>query len=248
MNLFAHRKLIRKFGLVLGLVLAHCLAFLAQQPRATPSSKNIFEDDRIKVKIPERWSVHPATETVTGDRIYEQPIGAVLAKGPFRLYLLTHHGQASGIVGGRFAEIVQYVSPWIDMNDSPWPSCPSEIQVVETAVNDKLFRRDLYFDTTHASKKALAECGNPASKQVLWYGSYFIEPCPTKDCGGGFFLSHQFQSGKPWPDGSGISEDEMTYALTYDTKTPNALPTKSDPELRAALKEVNAIVSSIVYK
>jgi hypothetical protein len=40
----------------------------------------------------------------------------------------------------------------------------------------------------------------------------------------------------------------MTYALTYDTTTPNALPMKGDPELRKVLRETNEIVSSIVYK
>ncbi|MGA7218810.1 MAG: hypothetical protein WBX38_10870 [Candidatus Sulfotelmatobacter sp.] len=232
MNVCFLRGGIAKSSIIgLGLLLAVGLAPARPQQRAQVPPKNIFEDDRIAVRVPTGWSVHPATETVTGDRTYEQPIGAVLAKGRFRLYLLTHHGQASGIVGGRFAEIVQYVSPWINISDSPWLPCPSETREVETAVSDKLSRRDLYFDTTHASKKALADCGDPKSKGVLWYGSYFIDPCPAKDCGGGFFLNHQALAGKPSQDGSTISEEQMTYALTYDTKMPNKLPARSNRAL-----------------
>ncbi len=249
MNLSFLRGGIAKSPIIgLALLLAVGLASARPQQRTQVPSKNIFEDDRIAVRIPAGWSVQPATETVTGNRTFQQPIGALLTKGRYKLYLLTHHGQASGITGGRFAEIVEYVSPWMDMSDSPWLPCPSEIQGTETVANDKLSRIDLYFDTSHAGKKGLADCGDPIVRGVLWYGSYFIEPCPAKDCGGDFFLSHQAQSGKLSQGGSTISEEQMTYALTYDTKMPNKLPARSNPELQAVLREVNAIVSSIVYK
>ena len=223
-----------------------------QPPHKT--SQSVFEDDRIRVGIPAGWSVQPATETVTGDRTYQLPIGALFTKGRYKLYLLSHHGQASGIEGGRFSEVVEYISPWIDMSESPWLPCPP--QAYETVANDKLSRTDLYFDTTHASKKALVDCGKPTVKGALWYGSYFVETCQAKDspraCGG-FFLTYQDLSGKPPQDrvvdGSTLSDEwQMTYALTYDTTTPNALPMKGDPELRKVLREASEIVSSIVYK
>jgi hypothetical protein len=40
----------------------------------------------------------------------------------------------------------------------------------------------------------------------------------------------------------------MVYALTLDTKTPDALPMKNDPALQAVLREASGIVRSIVYK
>ena len=93
-----------------------------QPPHKT--SQSVFEDDRIRVGIPAGWSVQPATETVTGDRTYQLPIGALFTKGRYKLYLPSHHGQASGIEGGRFSEVVEYISPWIDMSESPWLPCP----------------------------------------------------------------------------------------------------------------------------
>jgi hypothetical protein len=217
----------------------------APQPK-DKGSQNVFEDDRIRVGIPSGWSVQPATETVTGEKTYQSPIGALFTKDHYKLYLLSHHGQASGVEGGRFSEVVEYVSPWIDMSESPWLPCPS--QGSEAVTNNKLSRMDLYFDTSHVSKKALADCGNPTVKGALWYGSYFSETCQAEDspnaCGG-FFLTYQDLSGKPPQDSN---EWQMTYALTYDTATPNALPMKGDSELRRVLQEANEIVSSIVYK
>jgi hypothetical protein len=81
--------------------------------------------------------------------------------------LLSHQQQASGIEGGRFSEVVQYVSPWIDMSESPWLQCPPEMQGSEAVANTKLTREDFYFDTAHATKKALADCGKPRVKGTL---------------------------------------------------------------------------------
>ena len=220
----------------------------------TPQS--LFEDDRIRVEIPAGWSVQPATEHVSGDKPFELPIGALLTKGKYRLFLLSHQEQASGIEGGRFSEVVQYISPWINMSESPWLPCPSEIQGSEAVTDNKLTRQDLYFDTAHASKKALADCGNPSVKGTLWYGSYFVETCHGKDtpraCGS-FFLTYEDLSGKnPQPrtvNGSTPNDEwQMVYAMTLDTKTPNTLPMKNDPGLLAVLREASLIVGSIVYK
>jgi hypothetical protein len=216
----------------------------------------VFEDDRIRVEIPAGWSVQTATEHVSGDKPFELPIGALLTKGKYRLYLLSHQQQASGIEGGRFSEVVQYVSPWIDMSELPWLSCPTEMPGSEVVTHTKLTREDFYFNTAHANKKALADCGNPRIKGTLWYGSYFVETCVGKNtpfaCGG-FFLTYEDLSGsQPQPRTvNGVTasdESQMVYAITFDTKTPDTLPRKGDPSLRAVLKEAHGIVGSIVYK
>jgi hypothetical protein len=218
------------------------------------ASQKFFKDDRIRVAIPSGWSLHTATEHVSGDKPFELPIGALLTKGKYRIYLLTHQSQASGIEGGRFSEIVNYVSPWIDMSESSWPPCsPLASEAVATRT---LSRDDFYFDTTHSDPKAISDCGNPRVKGTLWYGSYFVETCRGKDiprtCGG-FFLIYQDLSGKP-PKSRTVhgstseNEWEMVYTITYDTATPDALPKKNDPRLQAVLKEANQIVESIVYK
>jgi len=182
---------------------------------------------------------------VSGDKSVELPIGALLTKGKYRLYLLTHQEQVSGIEGGRFAEVVQYISPWMNMSESPWLPCPSETQGSEAVVDNNLTRQDLYFDTTHATKKALADCGNPSVRGTLWYGSYFVEACHGRDtprtCGSFFLRYHDLSGKSPQPrtvNGSTLSDEwQMVYAITLDTETPDALPTKDDPSLLTALRK-----------
>ena len=235
------------------LLLGAALASLPNSP--AQAGRHIFEDDRIRVEIPAGWSIHTATEHVRGDQPFELPIGALLTKGKYRIYLLTHKQQASGIEGGRFSEVVNYVSPWIDMSESPWLPCPSELHAEESS-GKTLAREDFYFDTKHASAKDLSDIGNPTIQGTLWYGSYFVETCRGKDiprtCGG-FFLIYQDLSGKPprprTVHGSTIeSEWQMVYSVTYDTTAPNALPKKNDSQLQTVLKEADQIVASIVYK
>lgn len=218
--------------------------------------QNVFEDDRIRVEIPAGWSVRTATTHVIGDRSFELPIGALLTKGKYKLYLLSHQGQASGIRGGRFSEVVHYISPWVDMSESA--DCPiiSRTHNYDSVATNRLTRQDLYFDTIHANRKALVDCGSPAVKGTLWYGSYFFETCKSKDtppdCGGGFFLTYQDLSGKPprprTVNGSTGIDYQMVYAITFDTKKPDDLPMKGDPNLGATLREASGIVRSIVYK
>jgi len=82
------------------------------------------------------------------------------------------------------------------MSESPWLPCPPEMQGSEAVANTKLTREDFYFDTAHATKKALADCGKPRVKGTLWYGSYFVETCVGKDtpfaCGGFFSRMRTF--------------------------------------------------------
>jgi hypothetical protein len=131
--------------------------------------QSVFEDDRIRVEIPAGWSFQPATEHVGGDTSFELPIGALLTKGKYRLYLLSHEEQASGIEGGRFSEGVQYISPWIDMSESPWLPCHSEIQGSEAVTNSKLTRQDLYFARRMRARRRSRTAATPVSK--LRYGT-----------------------------------------------------------------------------
>ncbi len=234
--------------LVLAVVTSATVSQVAECQVERSSHYPMFEDDRIRVAVPRGWSVQDATEHVGGNKPFDRTIGALLTKGNYRLYLLTHKGQASGIEGGRFSEVVEYVSPWIDMSEGPWLPCPFEIQGSAAVTGTKLTRKDLYFDTAHASKKSLADCGNANVKGTLWYGSYFVETCREKDtprgCDG-FFLTYKDLSGKP---PRAMEDWQMVYTISFDTNSPDTLPTRGDPVLRAVLREANRIVGSIAYK
>lgn len=222
-------------------------------PHPKPESIRRFENDRVRVEVPEGWSARAITIDVSGDKPFKYPIGAVFTKGKYRLFLVTHDQQASGIIGGRFAEIVEYVSPWLNKDDYPYLCLTKDSKAT---VSRKLSRVDRFFNTIRASSEIVANCGDPDVKGNLWYGSYFLETCNEKDprsfCGG-FFLEYQSFSGRAAKDRTvnGVTmtaENEMVYALTYDTTTPNELPFEDDPSLRVALREATQIVSTVVYK
>jgi hypothetical protein len=166
--------------------------------------------------------------------------------------LISHTGQASGIIGGRFTEWSPYVCPWI--KNEGWISCPFE--ATKTVTSDTLTRNDLYFDARHARRKAREDCANPTVKAVLWYGSYFSETChdrAPRTCGGSGFLEYEDLSGKPPQprvvNGSQfVSEPQMIFSVTYETNTPDELPRKDDHELQQVLREADRIVKSIQYK
>jgi hypothetical protein len=155
---------------------------------------------------------------------------------------------ASGVDGGRFVEIAQYVAPWIDMSEPGM--CVAFLQRKTTLVTGKLSRNDLYFDTVHAVKNALQQCGNPEGKGVFWYGSYFSERCPRKlhdweECGG-YFLGHNRVAGKQETPSTGFGM--MTFTVSYKTDDPDLLPKRGYPDLDKILKEATGIVQRITYK
>ena len=149
-----------------------------QRPRAT-QSPNVYEDDRIRVSHP-RW-----LDSLETDRNLHRPFagtsktdivpGALLTKGKYKLYLLTHHGQASGVEGGRFGEISSIrralgSTPTIRAIGTSIPKQPK--------VTAKLSRVDNYlrYGASHRSrsrKTTPKNCGAPPATGVFWYGSYF---------------------------------------------------------------------------
>jgi hypothetical protein len=237
----------------------------AQSPAAssaTPASApspTVYEDDRIRVVIPDGWTLSKPSATfttLTGDSVTkdtETVPGALLTKGKYKLYLLAHHGQASGVQGGRFGEISAYVAPWLDTNST----CVWYIHPETTKVTGKLSRVDNYYDTAHPAVQITKDerpvnCGAPSAPGVFWYGSYFQQTCPAlaktpedTDCGGYFLF---------YPDLIGEHADnmaasaEMTFSLSYDTTDPTASPRQGDANLQEMLDEASAIVKSITYK
>jgi hypothetical protein len=226
----------------------------SQSPAA--QSPNVYEDDRISVAIPDGWTLSKPTgvfTTVAGVSSTQIVPGALLTKGKYKLFLLTHHGQASGVQGGRFGEISDYVSPWLDANST----CASYIHPAQTKITAKLSRVDNFYDTAHpdvqfTAPKRPRKCGAPSAPGVFWYGSYFQQTCPAlanspedTDCGG-YFLYFPDLEGKRATEMD--ASTEMTFSLTYDTTNPTTVPRQGDASLQQMLDEASAIVKSIIYK
>jgi hypothetical protein len=217
-----------------------------QECAAPPTSPASFEDDWIKVTAPDGWS---SCQPVDRHSARQPMAGTLFKKGDFELYLITHTGHASPVEGGRFVEIAPLLSPWLDLSDAP--DCGLHTQGQITKLSRRLSRVDVYFDAIHADANALQACGNPETRKVFWFGSYFEENCPprgripsTDECGG-YFIGHPRIAGKSGPS---ISQGMMTYTLTFHTNDPDYLPSRGDSELNEILKEATSIVLHIHYK
>jgi hypothetical protein len=203
-----------------------------------------YSDTRISAQVPDDW-------TVAIDRVYAGPgrlfvRSAVLRHGQDILRLCTACKQASGIVGGRYNEIVWMVQPWFRSDPAVKPSPCGKQET--TSVSKLLVRRDFRF--RHVPGRVYSDdyddCGVSKTDATVWYGSYFAErgPKPIRSgeaCGGPFldlgWLTHE----KP-------DSDEMAFALTADAAGPDGMPPRNEPELRRVLREASAIVASVRYR
>lgn len=215
------------------------LCVAASQRLASTVSPGAFEDDRIHVAIPSGWTAQQVTVLTEGDQRVPIRLGEVLSQGKYRLYLLTHYGQTSGILGGRFGEIAGYVAPWIQ-SDDPW-DCFDVLESNVTRVTNSLSRVDLYlppkanFSAQNDSCKYLRS----PRKRPVWSGSFFT--LRSEGVKGGFFLSFPLGQRQIHPG------REMVFTATFDANHANDLPARGDPHLEEFLHQASAVVRSIQY-
>lgn len=236
---FTTRLLGRMLVFAVPAIVGLCLA--AAQSSTSSDSSSFFQDDRIRVIVPPEWTAKEVTVTTEGDQHIPIRVGEVLSRGKYRVYLLTHYGQASGIEGGRFGEIAYYVAPWIH-TDSPW-GCFDALQQSTAPVTNLLSRVDLYFDSSSPIRSGWPTCRrlHGPTHQPVWFGSYF-SPRYDHLVKYGFFLS--FPLGQTEPD----QDHEMAFTATVDAENANQLPFMSDSGLQAFLHEASAIIRSIKYR
>lgn len=211
--------------------------FNDQSGNLRPSIRGqVYKDDKISVQVPASWQVSILRWANT------PRMGAELRKGNYILRLCTGCGQASGVVGGRFAEIAGLVQPWARA-DEPSPPCGTEQR---TPVTGKMERVDFWFrrDPDHEVSDANRFCQQPETTDTVWYGSYFAERCSDAgqqayaECGG-FFLH------RAWLTKKTEDIDEMAFGLTYETSDLDRLPRRNDLKLQEILDEAAAIVRSV---
>ncbi len=215
--------------------------------RPCSSSQRACDDDRISVVVSSRWSqISTANQAIVENWQCKAPSGVAFSDGTYALYLLTHAGQTSGIIGGRFLEIADVVAPWSNLEVD---GCPTT--EVRTRVTDALSRVDLYFDSRRATQDVLDLCGHPSVKAVLWYGSYFSQNCSpsrTDDCEGGYFLSYRSLANTHFePELCTLDACQMVFTLTFRTSNPDNLPHKGDRRLQKFLNEASEAVRTIKY-
>lgn len=206
------------------------------KPAATGS---VFENDFIKVTIPEGWRLTEATTTLQ-DQIYDKNTGKTtkvgkpqttkngavnITKGNYILYINPNAGQASGIEGGRFNEIAGG-APSADavVIDRPSPPCGEAVVGANFA---GFVRKDLFVSSAHKQEY----CTAPKSGKTVWYFSYITDAC------GGYF--NYYRTG-----------ETPAYVITmaYNSKNLENLPEKGSTGLTSALGEMTDILHTLELK
>lgn len=142
-----------------------------------------------------------------------------LEKGKYRLTINPVFTHASGIVGGRFSEIVEGMESLVAVTRNvDQPASGSECaQYDALVVTNEISLGNLYTD----SSKTGNECVFPASGLPVWFGSSFSGNGP---------------------------ESEYTITLSYDTEDVNLLPRKGSPGLKQVFAEVVAMLKTLRLK
>jgi len=202
-----------------------------------PTSPKVFEDDEVKIPIPAGWMIargdHPAV-AIAGAKGE-----LLLSRNNYTLALAYDTEQVSGIIGGRFIEVLRI--PWLDTGDA-W-DCSLLLGSYPQPASRTLMFINTFFPTGSPEvrekcgiKKALSYWTNEGgTKQIVGEQRWFAGSFTTAE-GGWFFQS------------DGTNCGQKAYTLTSKAKTPEELPLPDDADLRKTITEAIDIVNSIHYK
>jgi hypothetical protein len=213
--------------------------------------QSFFENVELKLQIPPGWSIAipdydsrskaefpPMTSSIALTGL-DPRSGLVLTKRAYTLVLAYETGHASGISGGRFAEILRI--PWLD--DGEDGACTDKFQVRNQPVDRTLTFTNLILE--QGDPTVLNECGFPdklAGKQRggrrknsavrnRWFAGFFGTATP------GWFIESNNE----------YCADKAYFMVSAATD-PNQLPFVDDPKLKKIIDEAIEIVASIRYK
>lgn len=206
------------FGIVLIAAACNKQAAVSLTPAPAPNpadQASVYETGYMKVSIPAGWKATAAGKNSSAVNI---------AKGNYILYINTQAGQASGVEGGRFAEIAMG-APSAEAVVTEWPNnCGKE--EVQAAYTDHS-RVDLYVNK--ADKQP--GCAAPANGSTVWYFSYIN----GKDKA---YFNYYSKIGP-----TGVVGYVIT--MSYQAKDVNKLPVKGNAELNTMLSEMTSIAKSL---
>lgn len=186
---------------------------------ATPTPPgSTFKSDHLIVNKPVGW---------TADPVSNNPDAVNMSKDNYILYINANASQASGVTGGRFAEIAQG-APSADTVIQTWPSDPCAPAAFTPATSyGKLFtqRADLY--VSNSSKSPV--CKAPSDGSTAWYFSYLT--------GSKGYYFNDYTAGQ---------NPAFVATMSYKTSDVNSLPKKDSPALKSMLDEMTSIASTAV--
>ena len=199
-----------------------------------------YEDDEVKIPIPTGWMVATGNDPAVTAYVNQANSGLLLASNNgYRLALSYRAGQVSGVLGGRFIEVLRI--PWLTV-DETW-DCSLQIGSYPQPAGRALIFKNIFLPTKDPEvrqkcgiKKDSSHPTNAAGARLIageerWFAGIF-----TTAHGGWFFESNGKNCG------------QKAYTLTSTAKTPEELPIVGDPDLKKTVAEAIQIVDSIYYK
>lgn len=174
----------------------------------------------MTVNIPAGWTATEATKDGAAN-----PDAVNITSGKWILYINTNASQASGVEGGRFAEIAMG-APSADAVVTEQPSTCGAAPTLVPAYGD-FKRADLFVSAADKTEW----CATPTNGKTVWFFSYI-----TKADGGYFNY---------YTPGTGVG---LVITMSYDTSVVNDLPEMGSADLTAALKQMTDIASTLVVK
>lgn len=194
----------------------------------TPATST-YENGDLKVIVPQGWTATEATQhtyvgTSTTPTVTPNPAAVNIRNGKWILYINTNASQASGVEGGRFAEIGMG-APSVDAVITVEPD---ECGTTETHAAYGNFSR---VDYTMSAADKRNGCVAPTNGKTVWFFSYLTSP------GNGFF--NDYVKGQ---------NPALVVTMAYDSKVVNDLPVAGSNELTAALKAMTDIAKTLVVK
>lgn len=191
-------------------------AVSSASPAASPTPlTSTFKNQYLQLEIPSGW---------TATAVTNRPWAVNIIKDKYILYINTNASQASGVTGGRFAEIGQG-APSVDAVLKSWPSDPCSPALTSDVSGSRFYSRraDLY-----VSAGASSTCSAPSSG-TAWYFSYLTDPSNR------YFNYYQANQ-----------NPALVVTMSYQASTVNQLPKKDDPALVSMLSQMTTIAGSLV--
>lgn len=192
---------------------------VTSSPTTADMSKT-FSNEYLSITIPEGWTYSTTAR------------GAInIIKDGYILYINPRAQQASGVEGGRFAEI-SMGAPSSDIVNLEPPSDPCGTSSTVAMQGTTYQRHDFYI----SNETKQEYCAAPSNGAQVWYFSYVT----AADATYGYFNYWR----TPRSDGS------VGYVITmaYNSRDLNALPARDDQMLSSMLSQMSAMIKSLVIK
>lgn len=196
-----------------------------QQPEVTGT---VYENAKLSITVPVGWT---ASEVITnvdsksdGATTKLNPSAVNITNGKWILYINVDASQASGVEGGRFAEIAMG-APSVDAVVTVQPNeCG---QTTRTPAFDNYTRVDYTINYSLANDV----CKAPTNRTTVWFFSYLTSP------GNGYF--NDYVPGQ---------NPGLVVTMAYNDTVVNDFPVAESDELTVALKEMTDIASTLKVK